>query len=277
MIPRAFITHWRSRAPWALDEQVEQDLVISRAIVEIFSDVELADALAFRGGTALHKVILPAPLRYSEDIDLVRTAGGPAGAIIDALRAKLDPWLGTPKRERKETSVKLVYKFESELAPVVQLRLKVEINTREHQAVLPRVRVPFKLESPWFTGQADIHTFALSELLGTKLRALYQRKKGRDLFDFGVTLDRLDEDACAEVVRCFLDYLGRSGQQVSRAELEENLAAKRADPSFGADIRPLLGAGVTFDRERSLDEVLRRVVALVPGKPWTPPRRTLAE
>jgi len=57
MIPRAFITHWRSRAPWALDEQVEQDLVISRAIVEIFSDVELGEALAFRGGTALHKVI----------------------------------------------------------------------------------------------------------------------------------------------------------------------------------------------------------------------------
>ena len=78
-------------------------------------------------------------------------------------------------------------------------------------------------------------------------------------------------------MRCFLDYLGRSGQQVSRAELEENLAAKRADPSFGADIRPLLAAGVTFDRERSLDEVLRRVVALLPGKPWTPPRRTLTE
>jgi len=76
VIPRAFITHWRSAVPWALDEQVEQDLVISRALVEIFSDPLLAEALAFRGGTALHKVILPAPLRYSEDIDLVRTSGG---------------------------------------------------------------------------------------------------------------------------------------------------------------------------------------------------------
>lgn len=35
MIPRAFITHWRSSVPWALDEQVEQDLVISRALVEL--------------------------------------------------------------------------------------------------------------------------------------------------------------------------------------------------------------------------------------------------
>lgn len=271
MIPRAFITHWRSRAPWALDEQVEQDLVIARAIVEIFSDRELADALAFRGGTALHKVILPAPLRYSEDIDLVRTGGGPAGAIIDTLRAKLDPWLGTPKRERKETSVKLVYKFESEIAPVTPLRLKVEINTREHRPVLPRIRVPFAVESPWFSGQADIHTFSLSELLGTKLRALYQRKKGRDLFDFAVTLDRLDDAGAAEIVRCFHDYLGRAGNRVSRADFEENLAAKRADPAFGADIRPLLAAGTAFDRERALDQVLERLVALVPGAPWTPP------
>lgn len=270
MIPRAFITHWRSTVPWALDEQIEQDLVISRALVEIFSDEMLAEALAFRGGTALHKVVLPRPLRYSEDIDLVRTAGGPAGGIIDALRAKLDPWLGAPKRERKETSVKLVYRFASEIEPVVPLRLKVEINTREHEAVLPRVRVPFEVSSRWFTGRADIQTFALAELLGTKLRALYQRKKGRDLFDFAVTLDQLDDDGAREVVRCFLDYLGRGGRRVSRAELEENLAAKRDDPAFGADVRPLIVPGTEFDRERALDRVLERLVVLVPGEPWTP-------
>ncbi len=36
MIPRAYITEWRSHAPWIQDAWVEQDLVISRAIVEIF-------------------------------------------------------------------------------------------------------------------------------------------------------------------------------------------------------------------------------------------------
>ncbi len=270
MIPRAFITHWRSTVPWVLDEQVEQDLVISRALVEIFADAELASALAFRGGTALHKVVLPAPLRYSEDIDLVRTGAGPAGAIIDALRARLDPWLGTPRRERKETSVKLVYRFESENQPVMPLQLKVEINTREHRAVLPRVRAPFGVASPWFSGRADIHTFALPELLGTKLRALYQRKKGRDLFDLAVTLDLLDDAATRDLVRCFLDYMHRGGRRVSRAELEENLARKRNDPMFGGDVRGLLVEGAAFDRERAF-ELLGRVVALVPGDPWTPP------
>ena len=55
MISRAYITAWRSKAPWLTDAQVEQDLVVSRIIVELFSDEFLAREVAFRGGTALHK------------------------------------------------------------------------------------------------------------------------------------------------------------------------------------------------------------------------------
>ena len=79
MIPRDDITHWREHAPWSEDFQVEQDLVISRALVAIFSDPVLAGALAFRGGTALYKLYLMPPARYSEDIDLIQIAPGPAG------------------------------------------------------------------------------------------------------------------------------------------------------------------------------------------------------
>ncbi len=42
MIPRAHVTAWRAKAPWASDAQVEQDLVVSRAIVELFSDESIA-------------------------------------------------------------------------------------------------------------------------------------------------------------------------------------------------------------------------------------------
>ena len=79
MIPRDYITEWRALAPWVQDSQVEQDLVISRALVEIFSHPVLVDGLAFRGGTALYKLHLTPPARYSEDIDLVQTAPGRAG------------------------------------------------------------------------------------------------------------------------------------------------------------------------------------------------------
>lgn len=71
MIPRANITAWRSVAPWPSNEQVEQDLVLSRALVAMFSQKVVADRAIFRGGTALHKLFLWASRRYSEDIDLV--------------------------------------------------------------------------------------------------------------------------------------------------------------------------------------------------------------
>jgi len=70
MIPKIYITQWKKNAPWNNDYQVEQDLVIERALVEIFSDSELKEQLAFRGGTALHKLFLKPQARYSEDIDL---------------------------------------------------------------------------------------------------------------------------------------------------------------------------------------------------------------
>jgi len=70
LIPRDYITEWRQHAPWTEDGQVEQDLIISRAVIELFSDEFLAEELRFRGGTALNKLHFPEPLRYSEDIDL---------------------------------------------------------------------------------------------------------------------------------------------------------------------------------------------------------------
>lgn len=96
MIPRDYITAWRPQAPWVQDFQVEQDLALSRALVEMFSHPVLADGLAFRGGTALHKLHLQPAARYSEDLDLVQVRPGPAGPIMKALRETLDPWLGTP-------------------------------------------------------------------------------------------------------------------------------------------------------------------------------------
>ena len=67
MIQRAVITAWRSTAPWATDAQIEQDLLSCRPPVEIYSDPLPARTLAFRGGTALHKLFLTPPSRCSED------------------------------------------------------------------------------------------------------------------------------------------------------------------------------------------------------------------
>jgi hypothetical protein len=64
MIPGAMLLEWHHVHPWPDMVQVEQDLILSRALVEIFQNPILAEHLAFRGGTALHKLFLPEPLRY---------------------------------------------------------------------------------------------------------------------------------------------------------------------------------------------------------------------
>lgn len=150
MIPEAAITHWRNIAPWPQDAQVEQDLILSRALVEIYQEPILSKGVLLRGGTALHKLFVKPPQRYSEDIDLVQRSPGAIGELLDALRARLDPVFGVPRRELNPGNVTLRYRMESEIPPVIPLRLKVEINTREHFCVLGEASQPLSIRSPWF-------------------------------------------------------------------------------------------------------------------------------
>lgn len=94
MIPQTALTAWRNQAPWAEYHQTEQDLVISRALVELFSDPLIHEGMAFRGGTALHKLFIQPAGRYSEDIDLVQIKAIPIGEILGRVRSVLDPWAG---------------------------------------------------------------------------------------------------------------------------------------------------------------------------------------
>ena len=266
MIPRAYITAWRQNAPWPQPSQVEQDLIICRALVEMFSRPLLAENLAFRGGTALFKLHLP-PVRYSEDIDLVQVKAGPIGPVLDELRESLDPWLGEPRRSRSEGRVTLVYRFDSEDG--LPLRLKVEINSREHFTLHGFERHPFVVESRWFSGNADILTCSIDELLGTKLRALYQRKKGRDLFDLWYAFRQGNPSPEAmRVVASFLHYMEHGGHQISRALFEQNLLEKKADPQFTGDIEPLLTADSKWDPDLAFEEIIDKLIALLPGDPW---------
>ncbi len=267
MIPRDFITEWRSEAPWTPDEQVEQDLVISRAVVEIFKIDDLARSLAWRGGTALFKLHLRPAARYSEDIDFVQITPEPIGETFDALRAVLDPWLGEPRRVLKEGRVNLVYRFASEQAPPRPMRLKIEINSREHFSELGHTHHPFTVSSRWWSGTANVTSFELDELLGTKLRALFQRKKGRDLFDLWYAIYR-QASSPERIVACFDRYMRESGVRVTRAIFEENLARKLTDSVFRADMTPLLRPELSWDIDHAGDNVRKELIALLPGDPW---------
>lgn len=267
MIPFDYITEWRREAPWTTDAQVEQDLILSRAVIAIFSEPTVARLLAFRGGTALYKLHLRPAARYSEDIDLVQINPGPIGDILDTIRRVLDPWLGSPRRTSKEGRIVLVYRVNSEGQPPISMRLKVEINSREHFSIFGMEERELAVRSRWLTGTANVNTYALDELLGTKLRALYQRKKGRDLFDLFIA-SRKAKVSAARVVECFLRYLEHDGKRVSRAEFEKNLHQKLSDQTFLADVTPLVAPDVDWRFEDAASFVRNEILPHIPGDPW---------
>jgi predicted nucleotidyltransferase component of viral defense system len=253
---------WRHVAPWVSDAQVEQDLIISRALVAMFQDALVSEQLAFRGGTAFHKLYFNPARRYSEDIDLVQIVTGPIGGLLDALQAVLNIFLGKPVRKQKERSVTLTYRMESEGPPVVPLRLKVEINTREHFTVLGFCKRPFNVRSRWFTGECEITTFEMEELLATKVRALYQRRKGRDLFDlwYGLTVGKADAE---RIVDLFKAYIKAEGGSIKRNDYEKNIEAKMKHPGFIEDVNPLLPADMNYDAQEAFSFVSQQIVSRI--------------
>ena len=273
MIPETNITAWSQIAPWAEPRQVEQDLIISRALVEIFNHDLLRSALRFRGGTALNKMIFPEPLRYSEDIDLVRTEAGPIGPILDAMREVLEPWLGHGSFASSPVAPKLRFRVPAEDDPDARIRLKVEINIVEIDAFDLPTSIDHSVENPWFTGSAKIASFSPEELLATKLRALLQRDKGRDLFDLDHALEALSGLDINRIVVMFLRYLEQQGQAMSRQVAERRMLEKFARPNLFGDIRAVL----TPDRSDALDEaagraafirVFTELISQIPGQPW---------
>lgn len=259
MIPSPYITDWRNFVPWQTSEQVEQDLIICRALVEIFNDEFLSEHLAFRGGTALHKLYLQPQPRYSEDIDLVQIKAGPIKDVLGRLQERLS-FLGSSSVQQKNSNNTIKFRFLSEVEPVQNLRLKIETNCREHFAELGWEKKTFSVESEWFSGKCNITTYRLEELLGTKLRALYQRRKGRDMFDLYKALTHAKPDVSA-IIQCYKTYMEFSvGKAPSQKEFLGNMEAKMQNPEFIGDITGLLRPDEKYDHEQAYEYIKKELL-----------------
>jgi predicted nucleotidyltransferase component of viral defense system len=188
----------------------------------------------------------------------VQIQAGPIGSTLDGLQAVLNGFLGEPKRKQTEEGATLTYRMDSEGPPVMLLRLKIEINTREHFAVQGVQRKAFKIASRWFTGSCEIPTFTLEELLATKLRALYQRRKGRDLFDIWLGLTEGGANAQV-IVLLFKQYMAKEGHTITARDYDDNMQEKMRHPGFLSDLNPLLQPKTKYDAAAAF-ALLQRVI-----------------
>jgi predicted nucleotidyltransferase component of viral defense system len=277
LIPASYIQEWSNKAPWPTSQQVEQDLIISRALCDLFNAPALAGKIAFRGGTAIHKLLLKQPLRYSEDIDLVQTHAEQIGTTANAVREALS-WLGDCKREQAGHSMHFVFRFAPEAQPDTTLKVKVEINTREHDSVLGIQQYPFAVENGWFQATANIASFAPEELFATKLRALLQRRKNRDLFDIHMGLQQLSMNPDM-LLACFDHYLALNGKPITRANAEQRMLEKLTH-SLTEDIGPLLPPGIKFhddDAVAAFESIWTILITRIKGDSWKQTDRAIEE
>ncbi|MBM5783041.1 MAG: nucleotidyl transferase AbiEii/AbiGii toxin family protein [Pelagibacterales bacterium] len=256
MIPAELIEQWREKAPWKEIHMVEQDLIINRALVCLYNNQKVQNSLIFRGGTALNKIYLKPAARYSEDLDFVQKSAESIGETLDEIRIALD-WLGKPSSERTSRSVKLVYKYTS--VSNLRMKLKIEINILEHFQIKEISKTPFEFESEWFSGNSVISVNQIEELMATKIRALYQRRKGRDLFDLWYVFSKNLADV-DETIRIFKKYCEWEGISVSQTMFQNNLDLKKLNRDFRVDMEVLLPYKIEWNFDEAFEFVLEKII-----------------
>jgi predicted nucleotidyltransferase component of viral defense system len=276
---RDVIAHQAS-VPWPLQRQVEQDLLLCLAMAALFNDGFLQSQIAMRGGTLLHKVHLAPAARYSEDIDLVVYGDRPKTHIAKAIKRVLKDVFGKPTDSIWDTIqlavrnavkpsevLRLTYSVPAVSEPGATLDIVVEANVTERKPHRDIAQIPFEFTYRGATIKSALKGYDLHEMLGTKMRALFQRKRGRDLFDlyWALTLATPAVDP-AIVIDSFRHYLKQEGHSAARSEFTRILDSHLADRGFCNDMVPLLRVGLDYDPKKAGVLVKTRLLGLLPDK-----------
>ena len=277
-ITRQDILAHQAVVPWAAQYQVEQDLLLCRAMVALFDDTFLSSQVAMRGGTLLHKVHLAPASRYSEDIDLVVVGTRPEEHIRRAVRRVLADVLGAPKasawgtlklalRNAVQPSrvLRMTYSLPSIIEPGRMLDIVIEANVTERKPHRSVVEIPFGFPVRGKSVQTRIKGYDIHEMLGTKMRAMFQRKRGRDLFDLYWALTKSTSPVDPSgIIESFQHYMKQEGTKAGRAEFVGILEAHLKDRGFCSDMEPLLRSGITYDPQSAGSYVKANLLSLLP-------------
>ena len=266
--------------PWSERYQVEQDLLLCLAMRAIFEDRFLSSQVAMRGGTVLHKVHLAPAARYSEDIDLVAVGDRAEGHIRKAILRVLRPVLGREKSSvwdfvqlavrnaaKPSRILRCIYRIPSVTEPGRALAIEVEVNVTERTPYLPVQRLPFAIAFRGAQLKTELVSYNINEMLATKMRALFQRKKGRDLFDlyWALSTQSVLPVSVREILRAFDHYMQAEGAWVAREKFVAHLRECLGDRAgFCTDLVSFLRSDLTYEPDVAGAFVEQNLLALLP-------------
>ena len=277
---RDILAH-QQQVPWPNLRQVEQDLLLCRAMTALFDDAFLKTQIAMRGGTLLHKVHLAPASRYSEDIDLVVIGDRPDEHVRKAINRVLLGVLGRPTSSAWQ-AVKLAVRNAVKPSKVLRvnyrvpsvadprgtpLEIVIEANVTERKSYRPISLLPFAYLFRDEMVATTVNGFEIHEMLGTKMRALFQRRRGRDLFDlYWALTEAVTPVNPAEIIELFLYYLQQEGTVATRDEFIWLLQSHLNDRGFLTDMNALLRTGIAYDPVAAGDYVIGSLLKLLPEK-----------
>ena len=218
--------------PWSAPYQVEQDLLLCLAMRAIFEDRFLSSQVAMRGGTVLHKVHLAA-----------RNAAKPSRIL------------------------RCIYKLPSVAEPGRELTIEVEANVTERIPHFPMQRLPFAVEFRGAKLGTELVSYNINEMLATKMRALFQRRKGRGLFDlyWALSAQSALPVSIAEILHAFDHYMQAEGEPVAREKFIAHLRECLADRAgFCTDLVSVLRRDLTYDPDVAGAFIERGLLELLP-------------
>jgi predicted nucleotidyltransferase component of viral defense system len=246
---------------WA-DEQGLPDLLFAeldyrlvKALEALYSDAFLSERLCMKGGTAINKLFLGATSRLSVDLDfnhlgskeeVLKEKRAVRELIVDVLKKQDNSYDVHYERPYGLTRIKARYKTVG--GPVQNF--KIEISHVERFPILP----PLKKEIKTPDGLANVLTYTLEELTSTKLRAMLERFKGRDIYDL-YFISQLKSDTTV-VRKMFLYYFYKS-RKVFNPKVHYKAIQKRYESrNYVDDVTDFVKPTVTFNLREAAKDVI---------------------
>ena len=164
----------------------EKDYFLAIAIKIVYSS-SLSKVLIFKGGTALHHVYLP-QLRFSEDLDFSTNAKAIDPEEIKEIFREYNFF-----EIKKEYHSKASFKIERLLfkGPLGQSNsIKIDIDFIQN-TLLPPLDMVYKNN---YNIDASVKVMDIREIAAEKIRAMSNRVRYRDFFDFTLIYNELKPD-----------------------------------------------------------------------------------
>lgn len=250
----AQIRRWGDRIGVTNETLMELDILLCHTL-GLIARSSYGSSLVFKGGTALNKLYYEDLSRLSVDLDF--NALGKESEVYERareMREGITTRLVTSGLTAGRFKFGVLgdhFHFAHEALTTLEgarMTFKVEISTVERFSVLGLVQrdliVPTTAD-PGAYEAVSIQTVELVELIATKIRALFQRRKGRDLYDLVQASQRIDDPRILRKLVLF--YFACSDIPFSAPEFFTNVDRKFDDARFRGDLDVYLRPSLQFD------------------------------